>query len=74
MVGHVQFLLNLQHVVGRDLHLPLVLGQPFHAGPVLAFEFRNFLHKHIYMRLLRIAHLFKFSNMVGLVATDLFKS
>ena len=72
LVGHVQFLLNLQHVVGRDLHLPLVLGQPFHAGPVLAFEFRNFLHKHIIVRLLIIAHLLKFSNVITLVSTDLF--
>ena len=72
MVGLEAPLLQLQDVVCRRLDLSLKVALSLQAALVVAFEFRNFLHKHIDVRLLIIAHLLKFSDVITLVCTDLF--
>ena len=72
LVGLEAPLLELQYVVRRRLDLPLKVALSLQAALVVAFEFRNFLHKHIDVRLLIIAHLLKFSDVITLVCTDLF--
>ena len=64
--------LQLRDVVSARLDLllqhVLLVEQLF----VLPLELSNFLHKQINVRLLLLAHLFKFSNVVRLIAAHLF--